>query len=354
MRINHSSSSIKSWDFKDIDKIIEKNYVGQGEITKELEDELCRFTGKRFSRVVNSGSSALLLVLLTLQQNHTGRQVITSSYVCSSVINCILQAGLDVELADINNDNLNVNPESIISKINSDTLAIVVPHISGIPVDTALLKHQQIPIIEDCAQSIGSLINQHPTGFDADIIIYSFGSTKMITGGIGGAVLTNSEKYYQCLVDLSNYEKNPFEYFKTGISGSRNVSISDINSSVILNQLNQLTRFIKMRRNVAKHYDDFFLSKKDVILQKEKSGTFFNRYRYYILTSDAKPLCSYLNSMKIDARSSIAHNIAEYMRISDCYNLSVLKDKVVSLPIYPNLFSQQIEQIMEALQKYYG
>lgn len=354
MKISHSSSTISPLDFKDIDKIVENNYVGQGDITKKLEDELSLFTRKRYCKVVNSGSSALLLALLALKQDSSKNQVITSAYVCPAVIHCILHAKLGVVLSDINTTNLNVDVEDIIRKISNDTLTVVVPHMSGIPVDTTLLQEYNIPIIEDCAQAIGSKIRERPVGYNSDILIYSFGSTKMITGGIGGAILSDNKDYHERFVCLSNYEQNPSAYLTSGIEMGYNMNISDVNSSIIISQLKQLDKFIGKRRRIAKCYDNFFKHRNDAFVQKEGADIFLNRYRYYVLMDNAKEICEYLNLRGVDSRTSLAHNMAAYLRIEDCINLTQLHEEVLSLPIHPNINNQQVEYILDALKKSYG
>lgn len=235
-------------------------------------------------------------------------KVITSSYICPAVINSILQANLVPVLVDINPSNLNINANEIFRKSNNKILTIRIPHLAGIPVNLNKIEDTNIPIINDCAQAIGSKINNKPVGYYSDFCIYSFGSTKMITGGIGGTILTNNSEYFGIINELISYEKTPSYYTKYGFDMSYNMKISDLNSTIIINQLNKINDFIQRRRYIAQKYDECFCHYNKYLVQSENKDDYFNRYRYYVLTDNAIEINNYLNSKGIESKNSISHN----------------------------------------------
>jgi len=350
MKIKHSSSSINVKDYKYIKRVFDNNFVGVGNITILLENILANFTKKEYCKVVNNGSNALLLALLVLKKEFPNKnEVITSSYICPAVINSILQANLVPVLVDINSSNLNINVNELSRKINNKILTVIIPHLAGIPVNLNKIEDVNIPIINDCAQAIGSKINNKPVGYYGDFCIYSFGSTKMITGGIGGAILTNNSKYFRIVNELISYEKTPSYYIKYGINMSYNMKISDVNSAIIISQLNKINDFIQRRRYIAQKYDECFRHNKKYLVQSENKDEYFNRYRYYILTDNVIEINNYLSSKGIESKNSISHNIAKYYKLDNFKNLNILSKKVISMPIYPEITEDILDSILNAL-----
>lgn len=351
MKIKHSSSSINEKDYKYIKNVFDKNFVGEGDVVVSLEKKLATYTRRKYCKVVNNGSNALLLALLVLKKEFPNKnKVITSSYICPAVINSILQANLVPILVDINPSNLNINVNEIFRKINSKILTIIITHLAGIPVNFCEIENISIPIINDCAQAIGSKINNKPLGYYGDFCIYSFGSTKMITGGIGGAILTSNSKYFRIINELVSYEKASSYYIKYGFDMSYNMKISDVNSAIIINQLNKINDFIQRRRYIAQKYDECFCYNKKYLVQNENKDDYFNRYRYYVLADNGVEINNYLNSKGIESKSSISHNIAKYYKLNNFSNLNILSKKVISLPIYPEITKDILDYIINMLR----
>jgi dTDP-4-amino-4,6-dideoxygalactose transaminase len=353
-KIFHSSSNITKADIENAVGVLERNYVGRGDVSHNLEQVLGSFFEKEYCRVVSNGNIAIYMSLLMLKERYPNRnEVITSGYLCPAVIHPILLAGLKPVVVDIGND-LNLNATSVLNRINKKTLSVIIPHLAGVPVNmTPFLElKDEVVLIEDCAQSIGSRVDDKATGFYGDIVIGSFGSTKMITGGAGGAVLTSNEEWSKSFDRMCEYDNSVELYKSSGFSTSFNSNISDLNSAIILSQLVQLEGFIKKRREIAKSYDEA-LKDKEVVVLKESRDQFFNRYRYFLLSSKSQIIIESLMKNGIDARPSIAHNLTSYKDVDvyDKDNIESLSETVVSLPIYPNLSGADLRYIVNCLEK---
>lgn len=354
-KIPHSSSTLSLEDFKHIKSVLDNNFIGKGKIVGFLQDELSSYTGKRHSKLVNNGTNALFLALKVLMQKFPNRnQVITSAYICPSVYHAIKNAGLFPVFADVKYNELNISLEAALEKVSQNTLCFLIPHTGGIPVDIQHLRQNtSLPIIDDCAQAIGATINDKLIGEESDFLIYSFGSTKFLTGGIGGAILTNNQEYNSAIDCLTDYEGPESKYESGIISPAYNMDIPDLNAGVILSQLNRLNDLIEARKLIADIYDSHFSNHPLFQIVQEKSNVIYNRYRYYFFSDYSKKIIQTLQDNNIDARSSIAHNFSSYFNL-DLKNLEVLTNKTVSLPIYPNLTQQQARQIVKIIKNIYG
>lgn len=350
--IPHSSSMVGKHEAAALEEVIASNYVGDGPSNIKLAAMLCNYIGQANAVVVNNGSSALFLALQALKAKYPSKdQVIVSSYVCPAIINTILGSNLKLSLVDVNSEDLNMDLSDVEQKINESTLVVIAASIGGIPMDIGAVKALGLPVIDDCSQAIGSEFNNRRCGTDGDISIFSFGSTKMVTGGTGGAALTNDEDLYQSMKELATYEK-PVEYYrKHGFELSYNVGLSNLNASIIISQIERIAGFIDKRRDIAAQYDAAFTSK-DVSLQVEGTGELYNRYRYYILAEDRERILNEFLSNDIVASPSLAHNIASYFNLeaNQFPNLWRLQSLLVSIPIYPGLSESEIGKIVDTIE----
>ena len=353
MILNHSSSTIDKKDFDYIDQLSSTNFVGEGKCIIRLESKLKKYLKKKYCFVVNNGSNALFLALETIKKKSKKKnnEIIVSSYCCPAIINSILQAKLKPIFVDINSHNLNPNLGDVIKNINRKTLGIIISSIGGVTIDLKPLLKFHVPIIEDICQSVGSKINNKLSGNFGNYIIMSFGSTKILTGGIGGAILFNKYNDYKIIKKLITYESLPSIYLKEGFHKSYNMTLSDISAGLILAQFKKLRKFISLRRDIASAYDRILFKKKNINIIKEPDRHFFNRYRYYFLSSNSKNIIKKLRAWGIDARNSLAHNIPNYFKKKQGKFLKININRIVSIPIYPSLKKNELNLIIRALKK---
>ena len=354
MLFNHSSSTINKEDFKFILQLSSTNYVGQGVYVEKLQVELRKYLKKKYCIVVNNGSNALFLALEAIKKkinSNKKKEIIVSSYSCPAIINSILLAKLKPIMVDINPHNLNPNIENMKYRINDKTLGIIISSIGGVGVDFSSLLNFKIPIIEDICQSLGTRIKKKLSGLSGDYAIMSFGSTKIITGGIGGAVLFNDHNDYKVIEKIAAYESLPSIHLRDGFQKSYNMALPDISAGLILAQFKKLNKFISNRRDIAKKYDEVLSEKKNINIIQESEGHFFNRYRYYLLSADNKAIIKKLRSKGIDARNSLAHNISLYLKKKQGKFLKSNIEKIVSIPIYPTLKKNGLDYITDVLKK---
>ena len=134
-------------------------------------------------------------------------------------------------IVDINQDDFNISYESVCRSISENTKAIIIPHIYGIPSNLKEFKKLGIPIIEDCAQSMGAEVEGKKVGTFGDISIFSFYATKLLTTAKGGAVYSKNDDLMNFIEDLVN-----FDYRKT-YKIRYNYRLSDLQASIGLSQL---------------------------------------------------------------------------------------------------------------------
>ena len=153
------------------------------------------FSNNQYCLFVNSGTTALFLILKALQQLKSATEIILPAYTAPSLVLPIKKAGLRPILCDISLDTFNMDINTINSVVSSNTLAILVVHMFGIPTNISqiktILNDQNIFIIDDAASAMGSKINGNVTGSMGDVGLYSFNRGKNFTTSCGGCLLSN-------------------------------------------------------------------------------------------------------------------------------------------------------------------
>lgn len=172
-----------------------------GNKTLEFEKKISEIFGKKFGLFVNSGSSANLLALSSLELKR-GSEIITPCLTFSTTMSPILQLDLVPSLVDINVKTLNIKVEDIENCINENTKAIFVPNLIGNVPDwdqiSKIAKKYKLHVIEDSADTVGYNFRGGNTGLLSDLSTTSFYGSHIITcAGIGGMVCTNDPNLYE-------------------------------------------------------------------------------------------------------------------------------------------------------------
>jgi perosamine synthetase len=341
--ISHSKPTIDSSDIKAVSNALQNGDIATGNIVEKFNSALSRFIGKKFAIATNSGSNALHLALRALNVKR-GDEVIIPSYICSSVMNSVMQCGAKPVLVDINKDDYNISFEDSRKKISKKTKAIILPHMFGQPVkDIEKLLKLKVPVIEDCAQAIGSEHNGKKVGQFGLISIFSFYATKVMTSGVGGAVLTDNEKIMNRLKSLTKNDGR--ETFGENYS----YRMSDVQAALALNQLKKLGGFVKRRKAIARKYSELFrMNKIDFKLPELEESIF---YRYVVRHDEGAALIRNLKARGAYAEKPVFRCLHSYLGIPNSRfpNSSEAFEKAVSIPIYPSLTDSEVEDVASIL-----
>lgn len=346
MTIPHSKPSLDSSDIRAVSEVIRSGNIAQGKIVKRFEKKLASFIGTYDAVATSSGTSALHLALLALDIKR-GDEVIIPSYVCLALLNAINYTGAIPRVCDINPTDFNISINEVKKKINKRTKAIIVPHMFGMPADIDEFLKLGIPIIEDCAHSIGATLKGKKIGSFGTMSIFSFYATKMLTCGEGGMVTSNSQKFLEKIRNMREYDKKDklMTYF--------NYKMSDIQAALGLNQLAKLPSFIAKRKNIASEYNACF-SKCNVeipAINQNKENIF---YRYIIKTNkNLSKIIKDLEKKGIACRHPVYKPIHKYLKLKGFLNTDKAWESALSIPIYPSLTEAEIKIIKDVVRDYF-
>lgn len=355
-----------------ITKIIKRgNSWALGPEIEEFENELANYVGVDYCATLNSGTSALHACFLAYGLGNSD-EIIVPSFSFISTANSVLFVGAKPIFADIEEETFGLDPDSIQSKINSNTKALVPMDYGGLPCKifeiNEIAKQKNIPVIEDAAESLGSKIHDSKIGSISDSSIFSFCGNKVLTTGEGGAVVTNSKDIYDKIkiirshgrIDTKNYFQNESEsdYLQLGY----NWRMSTLTATLGLTQLKKLDKLIVMRKKNAKHISSKLEKFKQIKFPSIPSG-YDHIYQMFTIRLENQTLRDnlheFLTKKQIFSKVyfSPIHKTKFYQRLDNKIEKLPLTEKIASevltLPLYPNMDSEELNYLTESMAEFF-
>lgn len=363
-------------DVKAVSEVLVSDYLTCGPKVTELEERLCKYTGAKYAVMCSNGTAALHIAALAAGVGE-GDELITTPITFAASANCALYCGAKPVFADINPRTYNISPQSVAEKITDKTKAVVAVDFTGqaVELDPLLeLCHQKgLVLIEDGAHSIGTKYNGKPVGSIADMTTFSFHPVKTVTGGEGGAVLTNREDFYQKLLLYRSHgitkEERFYEneshgpWYHEQIDLGYNYRITDIQCALILSQLDKLERFAKRRREIVERYNEAFRKLPELFVQEEILESDTVRHLYILRIVPERLSIDRRGFFEALAAENIACNV-HYIPVywhpyydklgyqkGLCPNAEKLYNEILSLPLYYSLTDDDVADVIAAVEK---
>lgn len=363
-------------DIKAVTDVLRSDFLTCGPQIGNLEKRLCELTGARYAVVCSNGTAALHMACQAAGIG-AGDELITTPITFAASANCALYCGARPVFADINPETYNIDPASVKEKITEHTKAVVAVDYTGQAVELKPLLemcHERgITLIEDGAHSIGTLYDGRPVGAIADMTTFSFHPVKTVTGGEGGAVLTNDLKLYQRLklfqthgitreTELLQHESHGSWYYEQ-IELGMNYRMTDMQAALISSQLDKLPLFRKRRKEIVAKYDQAFSQIPELFVQKEIPESDTTRHLYILrirpekLTIDRK---QFFEAMAAENICCNVHYIPVYYHPyyeklgyakGLCPHAEKLYSEIMSLPLYYSLTDQDVDDVIAAVRK---
>lgn len=345
-KIPPSRPDLKREDFNYVAEILKSRQVAGGPFVERLEEAFCSRLGIRHALAVSSGTAALHLALLALNIGH-GDEVIVPSYGCAALLHSVFYTGAAPVLADINPDTLNITEQEIRPLISRRTKAIIITHTFGFPADMEAILRFNVPVIEDCAQSLGARYQGCEAGTFGLISVFSFYATKVICAGEGGMVCTAHRRIASMLRDLNTPDK------RANYKVRYNYKMSDLSAGLAFRQFSRLDKMIERRKRIAACYIRAFKACRDVKFQASLPGTEPIYYRFVIGTRHAKTLMEKAASQGIMCGRPVFRPLHQYLGLSAAqfpHTVSAWKTHI-SVPLYPSLTEKEVRRVTAVVRE---
>ena len=262
----------------------------------EFEKMFAKHFGSRFCVMVNSGSSANLLMIASLfyvrgnnQKLKPGDEVIVPAVSWSTTYYPLHQYGLKLKFVDIDPDTLNIDINAVRQAIGPRTKAILAVNLLGNPCDLKDLKdlatNHSVVLLEDNCESMGAKVNGKMTGTYGLMGTFSTFFSHHISTMEGGLIVTDNEELYHILLSLRSHgwtrnlpnknfvtgqkNTNPFEESFKFVLPGYNVRPLELEAAIGIEQLKKLPDLIDMRRKNAKLWRKLMNNHEHLRIQKE-------------------------------------------------------------------------------------
>ena len=375
-KLYYGKQTIEDDDIKAVVDTLKSPLITCGPKVDELEKELCEYTGARYAVAVSNGTAALHCACIAAGIG-SGDEVITTPMTFAASANCALYCGAKPVFADINPETYNIDPDSIRKCITSRTKAIIAVDFTGQVVEADEIRkicdEYGLLFIEDAAHSIGSSYNGTKVGNIADITTFSFHPVKTITGGEGGAVLTNDENLYNKISlahthgithDEAMMKDLPHEgmWYYEQISLGYNYRMTDFQAALLISQLGKLERFKKRRKEIVDYYDSELKNVDGIIIQKEIEQSDTCRHLYIIRLDENVLSCTrreFFDEMSSRGVQPQVHYVPVYWfpyyqklgyKKGLCPNAERIYKGIMSIPLYPLLTEEEMKYVVDVIK----
>jgi perosamine synthetase len=340
------------------------NRLGEGPMNKAFQKELADYLGVKHVLTVSSGTAALHSALLAMGVK-TSDEIIVPPFTFVATANVALLAGARPVFADIDPRTYSLEPAQFKKAITKKTKAVIPVHLYGHPADMdpiiEIAEEKGIAVIEDCAQSIGSLYKGKATGSLSDIGCFSFYASKNMTTGEGGAVATNDDELAERIWKIRRHgEKEEYQCEMLG----HNYRMPEIEAAIGRVQLRKLPSFLEARARNASALTEGLretVTSLDPPVVKE-----WAKHSWYLYTTRV------VNGRSSVARNDLVQKLADNGIAAAAYYESPIHlspyytrtygyrmgnfpasekaaDEVLSLPCHPAVTSEDVTRIIDVL-----
>jgi CDP-4-dehydro-6-deoxyglucose reductase, E1 len=372
-------------------------WLTAGRFTVDFERQLAQFVGARSALFVNSGSSANLVALSGLTSKKLGEralrpgdEVLTVAMGFPTTVNPIIQNELRPVVVDVNLDTLDANAERLEEAISPKTKAIMMAHTLGNPFDLdtvqRLCKENNLWLIEDSCDALGSTYRGQRTGSFGDTATLSFYPAHHITTGEGGAVFVKSplvkkqvesfrdwgrdcycetgkdntcaKRFGWKLGDLPEGYDHKYTYSHIGY----NLKATDMQAALGLTQLAKVELFIQKRKDNYRYLKKHLSLVEGLSIAQATPNSEPSWFGFPITLDPIHPvnredLLRFLDSRKIGTRLLFAGNITkqpayknvDFRVVGDLTNTDVVMTRSFWVGVYPGLTTQMMDYVIESI-----
>lgn len=264
MEIPLSNPDITDLELNYVHRVLKTPHLSLGPMLPRFEESFARFIRSRFAVAVNSGTSALHLVIKALGITE-GDIVLTTPFSFISSANSILFERAKPVFVDIEPVTYNIDPSKIEETIKnlgnnaSKVKAILPVHVFGMPCDMDpiidIAEKHNLHLVEDACEAIGSTYKGKKVGTFGDAGTFAFYPNKQITTGEGGMIVTDDEKIAKLCRSLRNQGRSEDGVWLSHERLGYNYRLSDINCALGLAQLERIDEILEKRAHVAALYN---------------------------------------------------------------------------------------------------
>ena len=368
-----SRPSIGAREIEGVVSCLKSGWITTGPLCKAFEDKFCKLTGASYALSLSSGTAGMHLMLLSLDVKR-GDEIITPSMTFASTLNMITFLGAKPVFVDVHYDTLNINVDLIEGKITERTKAIVPVHFAGAPADMdkilRIAKKHNLLVIEDAAHGLGAYYKGIHAGGWGQTAIFSFHPIKNITTGEGG-MITHSDDHLEGRLKLLRFhgiERDAWKRYGKGGNPEYDIktpgfkyNLTDIQAALGLAQLSRLEEMNGRRTRLADLYRKDLEGVSGLDLPGVPDYPHTHAWHLFVVKVASMERERFMQELS-------KYNIGYGIHFPAGHRLSYIQkrykikkgelketeranDKLVSLPLFPDMMEGDVSYVCEAVRE---
>lgn len=353
-------SSIKS-----LKKVLTGRWIGQGPLVDIFEKQFQKkFTKNLPCIAVGSGTDALHLAYL-LAEIKKNDEVICPLFTCTATNIPLLYIGAKIKFADVDPDTLNISIDHVKKLITKKTKAIVFVNYGGLPCDlkelNSIAKKNNIKLIQDAAQSLGSTYNDKPITEYSDFTIFSFQAIKHISSGDGGLLCLKNKKlikkaYRMRWFGIDRLKKQGGTWENDIKEIGYKYQMTDLGASILIESLKEFKKISSHRKKIFNIYLKKLQNNKYIKIINKRGKFTHSAWLFTILTDKKDYLQKKLRQANIETNQVHFRNdrysiFKSFIKNKKFPNMNSIEKKYLVLPIHTKMKISDANYVANTVNK---
>jgi perosamine synthetase len=373
--LSYGKQWIDDGDIAAVVEVLRSDWLTTGPKVEEFEAAFATTTESRYAVSFTSGTAALHGAVAVLDLK-LGDEAITSPITFCASANCLLYCGVRPVFADVDPETLLIDPAEIERHITPHTRALVVVDYAGQPVAlreiNKLAEKHGLAVIEDACHALGAKFEGRPVGGLSTMTAFSFHPVKHVTTAEGGMVTTNDPGLGEKLRRFRSHgigsdhrqREKVGSWFYEMVDLGYNYRLSDLQCALGLSQLRKLDQWLARRRAIATQYNVAF-RELDAVRPLAVLPGVEHAYHLYVVQLDLKRLrasrAEVFAALRAEGIGVNVHYIPvhlhpyyrEHQGTAEglCPRAEAAYEKILSLPMFPRMSDQDVQDVIEAVHK---
>jgi dTDP-4-amino-4,6-dideoxygalactose transaminase len=376
LKVPFHRAAVGEEEVQAVGEVIRSGWMTMGPKTFEFENEFAKYVRAEHAIAVSTGTAALHLALEAAGVR-AGDEVLLPTTTFTATAEAVTYLGARPVLVDIDPVTMNMDADDAARRTTQKTKAIIPVHLGGQPCDMneiqILAQRHHLRVIEDAAHALPSEYRGKRIGQISEFTCFSFYATKTLTTGEGGMVTTENPAAVERirLMRLHGIERDAWKRYRSEGSWRYEVleagfkyNLTDIQSAIGLVQLKKCDAMWQARQTIARRYTEAF-SRFDELVHPEIRSDRNTSWHLYILRLRPGRLRvdrdGFIRALSARGVSCSVHFIPLHLqpyyqraygyRAGDFPNAEQQYHCCLSLPIFPGMTDQEIEQVIQAVQE---
>ena len=365
-------------DIEAVTDVLRSDWLTTGPNVGLFEEVFAEFVRTKEAVAVSNGTAALHAAMFALGIG-PGDEVIVPAMTFAASANCVVYQGGTPVFVDVTPGTLLIDPSAIEAKITPKTRAIITVDYAGQPCEYDPLRdvatRYDLALVDDACHAIGGSYKEHAVGRLADLNTFSLHPAKHLTTGEGGVITTSNSEFAQRMRVFRNHgittdhrqRAEQGSWFYEMVDLGYNYRITDFQCALGMSQLQRLPEWVVRRQEIAKVYDEAF-SSLSCVSPLDVRSDISHAYHLYVIRFNPAQLRVDRNTLFQALRAEgigvnvhyIPIHLHPYYRDRHntgpglCPVAELAYEQIISLPMFPRMTNEDVQDVIEALYKVVG